>query len=438
MRYIIQLFLIILICISAYSQNGKLISGPLQGHITATTAKLSLIVSKTKTVTVSLLNKGVITKNIVLNTDTLKAIGKLFPIVVEFDNLIPGTTYEIALQLDKKSIDKKFKLQTLKQLPVADFSFLTGSCALQLPAVLKPFTRMGSDRIFKYMLTVPADFMIWLGDYTYYIKRKIGRDDFASAAGMWNRQIKTRKKKHINKFLIEFPQYAIWDDHDYGAYDGDENFVLKDTSLFMYKNLWANPSYGLPEVKGIFTSFRKYDAEFFLLDDRFYRTEPNIKNCTMLGQKQLNWLFESLKKSEATFKFIVLGTQFLNPYAQDECYNQFPGEKKEIYDFLEKNSIRGVVFITGDAHYSDLQKEERKNTYPLYDFTCSPLSTFLNPPNPMEKTNTARVLGTLTCHRNFGRISVTGSLGKRVCSIELYDDSARLLWKHNIPEEELK
>ncbi|MFY9310831.1 MAG: alkaline phosphatase D family protein [Bacteroidia bacterium] len=439
MRYVIvALFLVFFSTVSA--QSGKLVSGPVQGHITASTAKISLVVKNAKVIRITLNNREQSSayKTIIVHTDTLPAIKNKFPAVIEFTGLEPGLEYDIMIHLDGKAIDKKFILKTLKSAPVADFSFLTGSCAMQLTPLLRPFTRMGSNTIFRHMRKVPSDFMIWLGDYTYYIKQAVGKDDYTSFDGMWRRQMKTRKIKNIHNFLISRPQYAIWDDHDYGSYDADKDFALKDTSLFIHKMLWANPSYGLPDTKGIFTSFRKYDSEFFLLDDRFYRTQPNIKGGTMLGESQLQWLFEGLKKSDATFKFIVLGTQFLNPCSPDECYNQFAEEKKKIYDFLEKNKIQGVLFISGDSHYADLQKEKRENAYPIYDFTCSPLTSFLDSPLPLEKANTARVPGTLTHHRNFGKVSVTGPEGKRVCSIELYDDNAKLLWRHDIPESELR
>lgn len=439
MRTLHFLCLFLLLCTTCFSQQNTLVAGPMQGHITATTAKIWLLTKKADLVIIILTDKiSKLSKTVSVHTDTVKAVKDQYSIVVEFKGLQPNTDYEITVQIDNLLIEKKPTLKTLKQVAVADFSFLTGSCAMQLSKCLKPFTRMGSDNIFEYMLKVPADFMIWLGDNSYYIKRKFSEDDFASAEGMWRKQLKTRKMKRMNNFMIAYPQYAIWDDHDYGSYDADGSFPLKDTSLSIYKSIWANPSYGLPETKGIFTSFRKYDAEFILLDDRFYRSAPFVKNGTMLGKAQLNWLFNKLQRSDATFKFIILGSQFINPCSKDECYNEFPEEKKEIYQFLKENNITGVIFITGDSHYADLQKEDRKNTYPLYDFTCSPLTSFLDKPTELEKANTARVPNTLTHHRNFGKVSVNGPAGKRVCTIELFDDSANILWKHDISEEELR
>jgi alkaline phosphatase D len=440
MKYIVTLLLVISFTTITYSQQRKLTAGPMPGHITTSTVKIWLLVKNTKNISLTLTNKNnpQNKKAIQVSVDTLKPYKKLYPIIVSFSNLNSDTEYELTLLLDKTIINKKEIIKTLKETPVADFSFLTGSCAMQISSVFKPFLHSGSDRMFKTMSKIPSDFMIWLGDNTYYIKHAFSPADFASAKGMWNRQIQSRKIKRMNTFLTSRPQYAIWDDHDYGSYDGDKSFPLKDTSLCIYKSLWANPSYGLPKAKGIFTSFRRYDSEFILLDDRFYRTERDIPNGTMLGKEQLNWFFETLKNSDAVFKFVILGSQMLNLYSKDECYNEYPEERKAILDYIKSNKITGVIFITGDSHYADLQKEEQTNSYPIYDFTSSPLTSFLSSPSQGNKTNVARVPNTLTKRHNVGKVSVTGVKGNRVCTIELYDDGAKLLWTHKIPEQELR
>jgi len=304
------------------------------------------------------------------------------------------------------------------------------------------FIRVGTDKIFKNMAAVSADFMLWSGDYLYYLRK-----DFASSEKMWERQINTRKRKNLNYFLKQMPQYAIWDDHDYGSFNGNKNFNLKDTSFFLHKHFWANPSYGLPETKGIFTYFKKYDADFILLDGRFYRTLPNDKNKTVLGKEQLDWLFDKLKKSTATFKFIVSGSQFLNEYNDtlqtfnemtDEGFDLFPEERKLILDYITANNIKGVIFISGDRHFTELQKLKRENNYPIYDFTCSPMTSFLEAPSKAERQSTLKVPTTYVHQRNYSKISITGNKGERNCIIEVYSDKSKLLWKYKISEEELR
>lgn len=123
---------------------------------------------------------------------------------------------------------------------------------------------------------------------------------------------------------------------------------------------------------------------------------------------------------------------------EEEGYDLFPNERKKILDFISKKNIKGVVFITGDRHFTELQKLERKDQYSLYDFTCSPMTIFLGKPRLNEDKSPLKVSGTHVHHRNFGKISVIGDKGSRSCVIEVYDDKSRFLWKHIIRENELK
>ena len=52
----------------------------------------------------------------------------------------------------------------------------------------------------------------------------------------------------------------------------------------------------------------------------------------------------------------------------------FPGERKELFDFMTAENIDGVILISADRHRSDVRKIEREGDYPLYDFLSSRLT----------------------------------------------------------------
>lgn len=429
---------------SFFSQNQKVISGPMQGHVTPTSTHIWVLLSHTKLVEAIVIDKNTkqAIEKIVVSTDTITHHQNYFPLQFSFSHLKPSTEYEFTLTVNHQKLNDVFKFKTPTDSTIANFSFLAGSCALLLPKWTTPVLKSGTTKMFKSMPKVKADFMLWLGDYLYYLRK-----DFASPERMWEKQIDTRKRKNLNSFLKQYPQYAIWDDHDFGPYNGESNYKLKDTTLFLHKIFWANPSYGNTETKGIFTSFTKHDAEFILLDDRYYRTQPNIKEPTMLGKEQLGWLFQKLKSSNATFKFIVIGSQVLNTYKYtgddfgemaEESYELFPKERQEILDFIKNNSIKGVIFMSGDRHFTVLERLERPNAYPLYDFTCSPLTSFVEKPRKDEEKSSLIVKGTLLRKRNFSRINILGEKNNRRCVIEVFDDKAKLHWQYSISENELK
>ena len=248
-----------------------------------------------------------------------------------------------------------------------NFSFLVGSCAFPYP--YKGLKGKNKDFIFKSMKETPSDFMIWLGDNTYYFDK-----EWKSYDKMFLKNVKMRTNKYIDEFMQTRPQYAIWDDHDYGPNNSDSTYALKDTSLQVFQDFWANPYYGKKKTPGNFSHFQYEDVEFFLLDGRYYRSK---KKDEMFGEAQMKWLKKRLKKSDANFKIIVAGTQMLPTEVRGESWQDFKDERKDFLDFLKEEDITGVMFLSGDRHFTELNFDYRKKTYPLYEFTCSPLTLSL-------------------------------------------------------------
>ncbi|HLP20099.1 MAG TPA: alkaline phosphatase D family protein, partial [Chitinophagales bacterium] len=295
------------------------------------------------------------------------------------------------------------------------FNFILGSCALQMPGIGRIAFPGAADWIFYRMKKKKSDFMVWLGDDVYYLKK-----DFSSYNGMFNLNLRVRKSfRKYRDFLASQPHYAIWDDHDFGPDNCCNNFRLRDSSLMVFKGMWPNTYPKDPQFNGNYFNFRYYDADFFMTDCRFHRGVEGDTAGPFLGETQLVWLKNKLLMSDAAFKFIAIGTQVINDNNFGESYADYPHERNELLDFIASNNIKGVVFLTGDKHYSELSKR-MWNGYPMYDFTCSPL-TF--PPLPRRLLgaykNGNRVNHFDYGRRNFGRISFSGNKGNRNMKIEI-------------------
>ena len=210
--------------------------------------------------------------------------------------------------------------------------------------------------------------MLWLGDNVYF------REPDDSRTGVYHRYTHDRSLSELQPLLGSVHHYAIWDDHDYGPNNSDRSFIYKDITLEAFKNFWANPTYGIPENKGITTQFKWADIDFFLMDNRYFRTPQNRKNIykEILGNDQVQWLIDALLNSKAPFKVIALGGQFLNSEKIYENHINWEDEHKKILDLISKEKIEGVIFISGDRHFSEVSKMDRYGAYPLYDFTVSP------------------------------------------------------------------
>ncbi|MBN4061963.1 alkaline phosphatase family protein [Bacteroidales bacterium AH-315-I05] len=425
-------FSLIFIQFSILAQPPKLVAGPMQGHTTSNSIKIWLLTKDVEIVTLSLseiTDKTPLVQSI--STDTVFNKQSYFPLTFSFSGLKPSTEYSIQITLDGKPLEEKFSAKTLSDESAKDFSFLLGSCVLTPPPILRMIYPGQKEKIFSKMKNTDAGFMLWLGDNLYYRKK-----DRQSADGMFARQVKKRKLKLLNAFLATMPQYAIWDDHDFGPNNSNSSFPLRDSSLQIHQNFWANPYYGTAETKGTFSNFGHYDCDFFLTDGRYHKKLPDESGATILGEGQINWLLDALKKSTASFKFIAIGTQFVNEHCAGEHHNEYPAERQRIIDFIFENNITGVIFLSGDMHYSQLAKAEFENGYPLYDFSCSPLTGLVY--HTPVKENPQRIENKRIEKRNFGKFSISGENGNRKCLIEVFDSKRKKLWEYTIQESQLK
>jgi len=337
-------------------------------------------------------------------------------LTMDFTGLKPAHTYNILVSIDGWGANARYYFTTQADTAVKDFNFILGSCALQIPGVARAVFPGGTGWIFYRMKKKKSDFMVWLGDDVYYLGK-----NYRSYDGMFDLNVRVRKGfKKYRDFLGSQPSYAIWDDHDYGPNDCGREYALKDSSLKVFKGMWPNTYPTGEKFKGNYFNFRYYDAEFFMTDDRYYRDASGDSSGDFFGETQLIWLKNKLLMSDAAFKFVAIGSQVLNDNNFGESYADYSRERKELLDFISKNNIKGVVFLTGDKHYSELSKREW-NGYPFYDFTCSPL-TF--PPLPRRLLgayhNSYRVKHFDYPRRNFGRISFNGAAGNRNMKIEIF------------------
>jgi alkaline phosphatase D len=434
---------------SAQAQQTPLVSGPWAGNVELRNATIWAEVSAAvKSVSVKYFPGA---KKLPVKIMAYKGVlGNDFnPLKIELNGLEMNTTYNYSLIIDGKPVNTSFATTfTTKELwqyrkPAPDFSFLAGSCAyFNEPVYDRPRKPYGGDSsIFETMANIPASFHIWMGDNWY--TREV---DYSTVWGLNYRASRDRSHKVIQPFMASMPQYAIWDDHDYGPNDAGKSFIFKEESRKIFKNYTLNPSYG-EEEKGIYTKFSFSDVDFFLTDDRYFRSEPGITDSiggkpspakTYLGAQQMEWLTNALLNSTATFKIIVTGGQVLNPLNKYECMRQYSYEHQQLLNFLSEHSIPGVLFFTGDRHHSEVIKLERPGMHPLYDVTISPYTAGVSKVRDEEEKNPARMPHTLAEAQNFGKITVSGKRNERQLTVFFLGIKGEKLGEWTVSEKELK
>lgn len=217
------------------------------------------------------------------------------------------------------------------------------------------------------------------------------------------------------------PTLAIWDDHDYGVNDGGRHYPMKAESREVFLDFWQEPADSARRSHpGIYHEHQFSDGErtlqLLLLDTRTFRDDirprqeaPGFKNeyrpheepgPTLLGEVQWNWLEECLR-TPADLRIVATSIQFGHSYNGWESWTLFPHERERMIEIIRRTGASGVVFISGDVHWGEINRQEVPGGYPLHDVTASGLNRDWDTIEP-----STRRLGPAVREYNFGSIEI--------------------------------
>lgn len=355
------------------------------------------------------------------------------------DRVEPGRKYSGEVFINGRKValgyDFEFQAQSLWQYRTdpPNFKFVTGSCAFTNDSVFdRPGAPYGGGyEIWDAIYAQKADFMVWLGDNIY-----LREADWSTWRGILYRYTRSRSLPQLQRVLAQMHHYAIWDDHDFGPNNSDRSFIHKEKTLEAFKLFWANNGYGLPGQSGITSQFTWGDCDFFLLDNRYFRSpdDRSTGERTQFGKAQFEWLIDALKSSRAPFKFVCTGGMVLSTFERYENFvNVHPEERQALLDAIQAEQIPGVIFLTGDRHHTELSYWKPKDGVGIYDWTVSPLTSGSH---ETEEANVHIVKGTNVGVRNFGVVEVSGPYGARVLTMAIHDQSGKELWKREVKQGE--
>jgi len=325
--------------------NIKLIHGPRLGNVTEYGAHFWVRTIKPEEVQVRL-SESPDMNNPAVSDKQATDPSLDYTAVVQANGLRPNTRYYYQLSL---SGEIQPGLQSFTTMPAkgkpARFSVGFGGGAAYTPEHEYMWNTIAAHNLPAFLL---------LGDNVYI-------DNPTRTAVQQHCYYRRQSAPQFQTFSAGTSVFAIWDDHDFIDNDGwggpeiDEP-VWKGTVWHTFKNNWINPYYGGGDRQpGCWYDFSIADVDFFMLDGRYYRTDPKTANPSMLGSVQLQWLFDRLKGSTATFKVIASPVPWAagtKPGSLD-TWDGFPDEREKIFSFLEKNKIAGVVLLSADRHRSD-------------------------------------------------------------------------------------
>ena len=361
----------------AKKHTVELLHGPMLGCVTDTSAKFWVRTASEIPVQVLVRESektGSVTKSEIVKTNK----DRDFTAVAAVQGLKPDTRYYYELLVNGKAEPKQWSFRTSPPVGAKKkFQVGFGGGAGYTPQ---------HERMWNTITAYNLPAFLFLGDNVYI-------DHPEQSEVQQYCYYRRRYRPEFRGFAAGTAIYAIWDDHDFGTNDciGGPNInkpQWKRSVWHVFRDNWNNPYYG-GEVSqpGCWFDFSIGDVDFFMLDGRYYRTDPQKENPTMLGPVQKKWLLEKLKASKATFKVLAspvpwsygakAGLQTTRrgivPGSLD-TWEGFKDDREQIFSFIEKNKIDGVVFISADRHRSDARRIERPNGYTLYEFESSKLT----------------------------------------------------------------
>jgi len=330
-----------------------------------------------------------------------------FTVKIELSGLRPGTRYyyrPVAVAGDRRGAGLVGSFVTAPGAGDAgEVTFVWGADTSER---FQPF------RIFDAMRAVRPGFFLFLGDTVY-----ADLDGYARTMEEYRATYRrNRADEPFRRFLREASVYAVWDDHEV-ANNFDRTHPRLATGRRAFLEYW--PIRPNPEEPGrLYRSFRWGRLlELFILDTRQYRSPASARAPaeTMLGTAQKEWLKRGLLASTATFK--VIGSTVTLKYHGRDSWEGYAAERDELFDFIRRNRIRGVVFLAGDVHYAAVLRYAEG----VVEAFSGPLATFIS--RRRSAAGQPETEFSFNASFTFGLVRVSAS----ALVIELYDVEGRLL-----------
>jgi alkaline phosphatase D len=292
-------------------------------------------------------------------------ISKNFTHQWKLENLAADTKYVIKIEArhDSKSKISDTIEGSFRTPPDADKETEIDFCVVTCHDYWRKDTTDG-HKIYAEMLKFFPDFYVHTGDIEYYDKPDVWAMTEELMRFKWDRIFALPLQRN---FWTQTTSYFIKDDHD----------VLKDDAFPGMNYGTVSWERGLEIFeKEQFPSHEKFyktvrwgkDLQIWITEGRNYRsknTEPDGPEKTIFGKEQKDWLFRTLKESDATFKVIINANPILGPDrdAKNDNYSNsgFKTEGDEIRTNL--NQFNNVYLCNGDRHWQYVTHPEGTNLW---------------------------------------------------------------------------
>ena len=349
----------------------------------------------------------------IVKSDSIStSIARDFTVKVDATGLRPGTKYFYRFKA-LSSTSEVGETKTLAENPDS-VKFAVVSCANWEWGFFNPYEKIS--------LRPEVEVVVHLGDFIYeyatgkYGDTTIGRinipkHEIVSLKDYRLRYSQYRLDKGLHAISVKHPLIAIWDDHEIAnnSYsEGAQNHQPEEGDYTNRKSAARQAYYEWIPIRESENHYRNFSfgklADLIMLDERLAgrekpvedKNDPSLQSetRTMLGKNQLDWFENRLKDSKACWKIIGnqvifsdMNTKPIHPQLPTnfDSWDGYPAEKRKLKNFILKNKISDVVFITGDAHSSWAIEAATDVTKSYAPFATELVTTSISSANGDEK-----------------------------------------------------
>ncbi len=228
-------------------------------------------------------------------------------------------------------------------------------------------------KIYTRMLALKPDFFVHTGDIVYYDYSWSSPKATSAplARFKWNRIFALPFQRTFHNNVAS---YFMKDDHDtvmndcwprqdYGDLTWEQGLAVFREQVPMGEKTYRTVRWGK-------------DLQIWLVEGRDFRSPNDMQDGpkkTIWGGEQKQWFFDTVNKSDATFRILISPTPLVGPDRGNKNDNHankgFAHEGNELRDFIGKQ--KNMFVICGDRHWQYVSEDPKTG---VREYSCGPTS----------------------------------------------------------------
>ena len=229
----------------------------------------------------------------------------------------------------------------------------------------------GGYKIYPAMLKLDPGFFVHTGDIVYYDKLA---KSLPLARWHWARMYSLPTNVEFHR---QVASYFIKDDHDTWMNDcwpGRETRFMGDFTFEQGQKVFLEQ---VPMGERTWRTFRwGRDVQIWLVEGRDFRSPNTMTDGpgkTIWGKEQKQWFKQTVRESDAAFRFLISPTPLVGPDRKNKHDNHsnadFAHEGDELRQFISQQ--KNMYIICGDRHWQYISVDSKTGAR---EYSCGPAS----------------------------------------------------------------